>query len=276
MSQRILPIEHARGLLLIVGLATVALVRIAAAADSTTNDTAGSATPRSDAVQFNRDIRPLLSDNCFQCHGPDPAQRQADLRLDVEASAKRDVDGVHPVVPGDLAASVLYRRLASEDDAERMPPADSGKHLTDEQIELIGRWIRQGANWEPHWAFIPPVRPALPPIRTRRTRRKPHRLVRAGTARIRRPGAAAASRQNDAAAARDARPDRLAADARGDRRFSGRRSRPALTSAWSIGCWRRPATASGWRPAGSTRPAMPTPMAIRTTASATCGDGAIG
>src|SRR5258706_8412725 len=82
-------------------------------------------------VEFNRDIRPILSDNCFQCHGPDSAQRKADLRLDVEASAKRDgkrdVEGVRPIVPGELDQSELYRRITSTASDERMPPIDSGK-----------------------------------------------------------------------------------------------------------------------------------------------------
>ena len=124
-----------------------------------------SAASADEAVQFNRDIRPLLSDNCFQCHGPDPAQRQADLRLDVEASAKRSVDGVSPVVPGDLQASSLHQRITSSDPEERMPPPGSGKQLSADEIERIARWIREGAKWEPHWAFIPPVRPAIPPIK---------------------------------------------------------------------------------------------------------------
>ncbi|MEX2113385.1 MAG: DUF1553 domain-containing protein [Pirellulales bacterium] len=134
---------------LAIGLAFVALAGLAAADET---------------VQFNRDIRPLLSDNCFQCHGPDPAQRQADLRLDVEASAKRDVDGVRPIVSGDLSASALYQRITSNDPETRMPPPDSGKQLTPDQIERIAGWIRQGADWEPHWAFISPQRAALPSV----------------------------------------------------------------------------------------------------------------
>lgn len=117
-----------------------------------------------DTVEFNRDIRPILSDNCFQCHGPDSAQRKVDLRLDLEASAKRDVEGVRPIVPGDLDHSELYRRVASAASDERMPPTDSGKKLSAEQIELIGRWIRGGAQWEKHWAFLPVKRPSPPAV----------------------------------------------------------------------------------------------------------------
>ena len=117
-----------------------------------------------DTVEFNRDIRPILSDNCFQCHGPDSAQRKADLRLDVEASAKRDVEGVRPIVAGDLDHSELIRRIANADDDKRMPPVDSGKNLSARQVELLTRWIRDGARWEKHWAFLPVKRPSPPTV----------------------------------------------------------------------------------------------------------------
>ncbi|MBI3840100.1 MAG: DUF1553 domain-containing protein [Planctomycetia bacterium] len=121
------------------------------------------ATP--EAVQFNRDIRPILSDNCFQCHGPDHAQRKADLRLDLEASAKGELaDGQRAIVPGKLGESELVRRITSSDPEEHMPPSKSGKKLSPAQIELITRWIDQGARWEKHWAFIPPSWPALPAV----------------------------------------------------------------------------------------------------------------
>ena len=119
------------------------------------------------AVEFNRDIRPLLSDNCFQCHGPDQAKRKAELRLDIESAALALNDGAvrtaRPIVPGDPAASELYRRIASTDADEQMPPADSGRKLSAEQIELVRRWIEQGAKWQGHWSFIPPRRPACRP-----------------------------------------------------------------------------------------------------------------
>jgi hypothetical protein len=116
------------------------------------------------SVEFNRDIRPILSDECYQCHGPDAAKRKAKLRLDQESSAKSDRDGVCAIVPGDLSASELYRRITSQDDAERMPPVKSGKSLTSAQIELLGRWIAEGAGWQPHWAFIAPKVPAIPSV----------------------------------------------------------------------------------------------------------------
>ena len=118
-----------------------------------------------ETIEFNRDIRPILSDRCYQCHGPDAARRKADLRLDDEASAKAERDGGRAIAPGDLQASELYRRVTARDAGERMPPAKSGKTLSSAEIEKLGRWISQGAKWQRHWSFIPPVRPAVPRIR---------------------------------------------------------------------------------------------------------------
>ena len=116
-------------------------------------------------VEFNRDIRPILSDRCYQCHGPDGAKRKANLRLDQESSAKSDRDGRRAIAPGDLDASELYRRITAEDDSERMPPVKSGKTLSAAEIERIGRWITEGAKWQPHWAFIAPKSPPTPQVR---------------------------------------------------------------------------------------------------------------
>jgi len=115
-------------------------------------------------VEFNRDIRPILSDNCYQCHGPDKAQRKADLRLDTEAGAFADLGGRRALLPGDLEQSELYQRLTSEDENERMPPVKTGKRLTKMQIDLFRRWIEQGAKWQKHWAFLPPVASRPPAI----------------------------------------------------------------------------------------------------------------
>jgi len=116
-------------------------------------------------VEFNRDIRPILSDHCFQCHGPDGAKRKAGLRLDQEAAAKAGRDGRHAIVAGDLDASELYERITSTDDDERMPPVQLGKTLSKSEVELIGRWIAEGARWQAHWAFIPPERAAVPGVK---------------------------------------------------------------------------------------------------------------
>jgi hypothetical protein len=122
----------------------------------------GSAVNAAEKVDFNRDIRPILSETCFLCHGPDKGQRQADLRLDVQEGLFGKGEGGKIVTPGKPAESELYRRLVSAKDDVRMPPPESGRKLTAGQIELIRRWIEQGAEWKGHWAYVPPTRPPLP------------------------------------------------------------------------------------------------------------------
>src|SRR5262245_33010415 len=123
-------------------------------------------------VEFNRDVRPILSDNCFQCHGPDQNKRKASLRLDMEEAAPGK-GGRSVVVPGDPAKSELFRRLTAEDESQRMPQAKTGRKLTPQQIDLVRRWIEQGAKWQKHWAFIPPQRPAPPTVNNGRWPRNP-------------------------------------------------------------------------------------------------------
>ena len=116
-----------------------------------------------DRVSFHRDIRPILSDACFQCHGPDDKQRKAGLRLDDKASALRTLEsGAIAIVPGNPGASELIQRLNSADENLRMPPEKSGKSLTPRQIELLKRWVAAGAEYQNHWAFLTPVRPDVP------------------------------------------------------------------------------------------------------------------
>jgi hypothetical protein len=118
-------------------------------------------------VEFNRDIRPIFSDRCFTCHGPDAATRKTKMRLDMESTAKIELrGGRRSIVPGDPAASEIYRRISSGDKAVRMPPAYLGREsLTPHEIALIRDWIAQGAKWEPFWSFIPPKRPPLPAVK---------------------------------------------------------------------------------------------------------------
>ncbi|MCC7292987.1 MAG: PSD1 domain-containing protein [Phycisphaerales bacterium] len=116
-------------------------------------------------IRFDRDIRPILSDRCFKCHGPDTGSRQADLRLDQREPAVAQRDGVTAIVPGRLEASDLWRRVRSDDPKELMPPPDSNKRpLAAEELERVRRWIEQGAEYEPHWSFAPPARPVEPPV----------------------------------------------------------------------------------------------------------------
>ena len=117
------------------------------------------------SIEFNRDIRPILSDNCFQCHGPAANQRKAGLRLATEEGAVRNEDGVRPFVAGKPGGSEAYRRITTDNPDDVMPPSDTGRSLTGAEKESIRRWIEQGAEWQKHWAFIPPKRPALPPGR---------------------------------------------------------------------------------------------------------------
>ena len=116
-------------------------------------------------VLFGRDILPILSDNCFHCHGPDEKNRAAGLRLDQEAAAKLVTDGAAAIVPGSSSKSELIRRLRSNDPEERMPPPTSNRRVNDAQIKLLERWINDGARWGQHWAYEPPQRPSLPPVK---------------------------------------------------------------------------------------------------------------
>jgi hypothetical protein len=112
------------------------------------------------AVDFTRDVRPILSNKCFACHGPDEAQRQAGLRLDDASIAKSELDsGATAVVPGDPDGSELIRRIAHSDQSQRMPPAEFGKPLSVDQIAVLRRWIEQGAPYAAHWSYIKPARP---------------------------------------------------------------------------------------------------------------------
>jgi len=113
----------------------------------------------SEEIDFNRDIRPLLSDNCFACHGPDEHDRKADLRLDTEEGAAMDLGGHAAIVPGDLSKSEAWQRIIAEDEGDLMPPPKSGKKLDAAQRELIRRWIEGGATFEMHWSYQPVKRP---------------------------------------------------------------------------------------------------------------------
>ena len=118
---------------------------------------------KDEAVEFNRDIRPLLADRCYKCHGPDENQRQAGLRLDQQDGATSETEsGGIPVIPGDLSRSLLIQRITAADPDVRMPPSDSGKTLSPAEIASIKTWVKSGANWSEHWAFISPQKPPLP------------------------------------------------------------------------------------------------------------------
>ncbi|MBX3178949.1 MAG: PSD1 domain-containing protein [Candidatus Hydrogenedentes bacterium] len=118
-----------------------------------------------EAPDFNREVLPILSNNCFACHGPDAPARKAGLRLDLEEAAKgAGKDGARPVAPGDPSASLILERMTAPDPDKRMPPPETGKSLSEAEIETVRRWIAAGAPWQAHWAFIPPARPAVPEV----------------------------------------------------------------------------------------------------------------
>ncbi|HAH98744.1 MAG TPA: hypothetical protein DCO70_05370, partial [Verrucomicrobiales bacterium] len=115
-------------------------------------------------IQFNRDIRPILSDNCFACHGPDAAHRKAGLRLDTFSGARADLDGISAVVPGEPIKSELIARITANKPKDRMPPPETGKQLSEADKKKLHDWIAQGAIYEAHWAYRSPKRSVLPVV----------------------------------------------------------------------------------------------------------------
>ncbi len=126
----------------------------------------GSAPPS--RIDFARQIRPILSDNCFRCHGPDDTERKVGLRLDIKDKAFGELrGGGRAIVPGKSHESELIAKITAENPRERMPPAKANKTLSRAQIELLRQWIDQGAEWSEHWAFVPPTRPAVPEVKNK-------------------------------------------------------------------------------------------------------------
>ncbi len=120
-----------------------------------------------DEIDFNRDIKPILSNQCFFCHGPDEAERQGGidgLRVDTRDGATADLGGHVAIAPGDIDDSTLLARVISTDDSDRMPPPGSGRPLTEAEVDLLRRWIATGANYAQHWSYVPPVRPTVPTV----------------------------------------------------------------------------------------------------------------
>ncbi len=119
-----------------------------------------------EVVDFNLHVKPILSDRCFACHGPDKNNQEADLRLDTEAglfAALQEGEG-HVIVPGNLRQSAVYQRITAADPETQMPPPESNLSLTPREIAILTRWIEQGAAWKPHWAFITPEQPEVPNV----------------------------------------------------------------------------------------------------------------
>ena len=127
------------------------------------------------SLDFNRDIRPILAENCFYCHGQDSNKRQADLRLDQRDAAVN----AGAIVPNDVAASAMIQRINSDNPDELMPPAKSNRRLSAEQKAVLERWIAEGARYQNHWAFEAPVRPPEPEVRIRQLGAQSDRQFRA-------------------------------------------------------------------------------------------------
>lgn len=147
-------IRHSSLVVLILGLMVMA---ISAAPISESSQT----------IDFQRDVRPILSDNCFQCHGPDKSTRMAELRLDTQEDAFAKRPKGTTIVPGDAQASLLYQRIANEDQLLRMPPPFSKKRLEDDEVEVLRKWIDEGASWDQHWSFKPISRPDHPAVKNK-------------------------------------------------------------------------------------------------------------
>ncbi len=146
LSSRIQP--HCRASLFAVGWLGILCLPVLTAADD---------------VSFNRDVRPILSDHCFQCHGPDAKKRHGGLRLDDSQSALAGGDSGVAIVPGDAKSSELIKRIESHDADAKMPPDSAGKPLSTQQMQVLRQWIDQGAKFEGHWAFQTAQRPEIPP-----------------------------------------------------------------------------------------------------------------
>ena len=158
-SSRIFPARFFR-FFAVLGLCTALIPLSTLEAAQTSSPTAPNPTGK---LQFNRDVRPILSDLCFQCHGPDNDKRKANLRLDDRASALHGgKSGEAGIVPGQAEASEIIKRILSEDEDEHMPPKKGGKRVRPEQLAILKRWISEGAEYQGHWAFSPVQRPTVP------------------------------------------------------------------------------------------------------------------
>src|SRR5207249_6389846 len=143
-----------------------ALAFLASATSSTASEPSAA---KKSGLRYNHDIRPILSDNCFFCHGPDKNKRKAKLRLDVrEVAVEKEA-----ILPGKPDESQLVKRIYTTDADDVMPPPETHKILTPEQKEMLRQWIAEGAEYEPHWAYVKPARPVVPDIKNPQRVRNP-------------------------------------------------------------------------------------------------------
>ena len=161
----------AGALMLAVLAYTLGLERLSGAfADDKTARAAGA---ENRTVSFLKEVRPILAQHCFRCHGPDEDTRQGKLRLDLKDKALAAREGKHVIAPGDPEGSLAWERMTTDDDDERMPPAGKAEPLTEKQIATVKTWIEQGARWEDHWSFLPPKKPAIPAVPDKKWVRDP-------------------------------------------------------------------------------------------------------
>ncbi len=164
MKPRLARLALVAGILSACGRAVDAPRAVASSAD-TSPAAETSPAAAAEPLRYDRDIRPILADRCFRCHGPDERARQGELRLDLFAGATLDRGGYAAVVPGSHVESELWRRVTHADPEERMPPAKSNRRpLSAAEVALVERWIDEGARYEPHWSFVPPARPPEPAV----------------------------------------------------------------------------------------------------------------
>jgi hypothetical protein len=136
-------------------------------------DKPAAAATESRPVSYLREVRPILAQHCFQCHGPDEAARKGKLRLDLKDSAFAERKGAHVIAPNDPDGSLVWERVTSTDPRRRMPPEGSTQPLTEKQRATLKLWIEQGAKWEEHWSFLPPTKPAIPGVSDKKWLRDP-------------------------------------------------------------------------------------------------------
>lgn len=241
---------------------------------------AATAADAAQRISFNRDIRPILSENCFACHGPDGGNRQAGLRLDVAEQATAELEsGARAIVPENIEASELIARVISDDPDSLMPPPEAKIGRLDvEQVEILKQWIAQGARYEPHWAFVPVAKPELPPAgQGADVLQGMHPIDRIVRSRLSNRGISPQPEADKPTLIR-----RVTFD------ITGLPPTPAEVSAFvadtSPEAYEKllerllasPGMESGWRPTGWIWPATPTATDFRSTASGRCGPGATG
>ena len=244
---------------------------------SAQNSSAGGANDR--PIDFNWDVRPILAENCFRCHGQSEASRQAALRLDQADTAYAELKnkpGRHAIVPGKPEESELVRRITAATAGSRMPPPAANKVLTETQVATLKKWIEQGAVYKPHWAFITPKKPPVPALTTAgRVVNDIDRFVFARLERERLASSKEADKEtliNRVTLTLTGLPPTLEeVDA------FVRDTSPMRTKRSWIACWRRRRTASTCLRSGVISRGGPTPTAFWTTITIACsGRGAIG